>query len=78
MPIGYQLLEDARAYPGFPDFSQPALIFHGTEDPVVSVDYSVEFARFHPNAKLTTFASGHELTDVLEPMWSEIQTFLAG
>lgn len=77
VPIGYQLMEDAPRYPALPDFSQPALIFHGTEDPVVPVQYSSAYAQSHPNVHLVTFASGHELTDVLEPMWKEMRAFLA-
>ncbi len=76
MPIGYQLVEDAGGYPGFPEFSQPALIFHGTEDPVAPVQYSTAFAKAHQDVRLVTFASGHELTDVLDPMWREMRSFL--
>ncbi len=76
MPVGYQLMEDSSSYPALPDFCQPALIFHGTQDPVVPVQYSSAYADSHPNVKLVTFASGHELTDVLDPMWKEMQAFL--
>jgi uncharacterized protein len=78
MPIGYELMDDAAAYPAFPEFSQPALIFHGTQDPVVPVQYSSGFAASHGNVRLSTFASGHELTDVLDPMWQETRAFLLG
>ena len=77
VPIGYQLMEDGRGYPALPDFRQPALIFHGTEDPVVPVQYSSAYAQAHSNVHLVTFASGHELTDVLDPMWKEMRDFLA-
>jgi hypothetical protein len=30
--VHYGLLEDAANFPGFPDFRQPALIFHGVND----------------------------------------------
>lgn len=76
MPIGYQLIANASSYPAFPDFQQPTLLFHGTQDPVVPVQYSASFAGRHPNVKLITFDSGHELTDVLEPMWEETRSFL--
>ena len=76
MPIGYQLIEDAHHHAAFPDFPQPALIFHGTEDPVVPVQYSLTFAASHRNVALTTFAAGHELTSVLSPMWQGMRSFL--
>jgi hypothetical protein len=74
--LAYGLIEDAQDYENEPDFRQPALIFHGIHDPVVPVGLSEDFARSHPAVTLTEFESGHELTDVLEPMWSEVEKFL--
>jgi len=76
LPIGYQFIEDAKRFEPYPDFAQPALIFHGDHDSAVPVEYSVEFTRLHPNARLVRLSSGHELTDVLEPMWQEMKKFL--
>jgi pimeloyl-ACP methyl ester carboxylesterase len=76
MRIGYGLIEDAARYEPWPQFSQPALIFHGTEDSSVPVEYSAEFARNHPNARLIRMHSGHELTDVLEQIWEQSCAFL--
>jgi hypothetical protein len=78
MPIGYQLIEDAARYDPCPDFSQPALLFHGTRDPHVPVEYSAEFAQHHPNARLIRMDSGHELTDVLDQIWDQSRVFLLG
>jgi uncharacterized protein len=75
-PLGYQMVEDARRYPDAPSFDQPALIFHGVNDPVVPAQASIDFASSHPNVTLRLLPSGHELTDVLELMWSEVATFL--
>lgn len=74
--LGYGLFEDALRYPDFPEFAQPALIFHGTRDDVVPAAASQTFAASHPNATLHLFDSGHELTDVLEPMWELARPFL--
>jgi hypothetical protein len=71
--VGYQLLEDAAQYEDYPEISQPALIFHGRNDDVVPVEYSQEFAARHPQAKLHVMESGHELLNVLEEMWMEIE-----
>src|SRR5271157_3218320 len=60
-PIWYGLLDDATRYEPFPDFHQPALIFHGEHDDVVPAAYSREFAAGHPNARLEIVDSGHEL-----------------
>jgi pimeloyl-ACP methyl ester carboxylesterase len=76
--LGYQLIEDALRYPDFPDFHQPALLFHGSRDAVVPAKLSSEFAVTHPNAKLKVVDSDHELLDVLEPIWRQVEPFLVG
>ena len=75
-PIGYQLVEDSRVYEDEPEFSRPALIFHGMHDDVVPVEFSRQYAARRPNVTLHLLDSGHELTDVLEPMWSGVREFL--
>ena len=74
--LSYQLIEDAQTYSPEPAFSQPGLILHGTKDDVVPFFGSQEFAAARPNVQLKSFLSGHELTDVLEPMWQEVAAFL--
>jgi uncharacterized protein len=76
--VGYQLIEDAKQYSPFPDFQQPALIFHGNQDYTVPVDSSIEFVSTHLNAELIRLDSGHELTDVLDAIWQKTQPFLFG
>jgi pimeloyl-ACP methyl ester carboxylesterase len=76
LPIRYDLIEDAAHYPAFPDFEQPALIFHGLEDVVVPIQYSSTFARKHENVKLIELRSAHELTDVLDEIWARAENFL--
>jgi uncharacterized protein len=77
MDLGYQLMEDSARFEGEPDVRQPVLIFHGTRDTVVPASVSEVFCARHPNAQLKLFDSGHELTDVLEPMWQTTREFLA-
>lgn len=75
--LGYQFVEDAARYEDEPEFAQPALILHGTRDNVVPPQVSSAYAAGHPNVRLMLLESGHELTDVLEPMWSQVSNFLA-
>jgi pimeloyl-ACP methyl ester carboxylesterase len=77
MDLGYQIVEDAQGFPEEPEFSQPALMFHGLQDPVVPAAISEAYAAGHPNVKLRLFDSGHELTDVLEQMWTSTLGFLS-
>jgi uncharacterized protein len=75
-PLGYRFVEDALQYEDQPDFRQPALIFHGLRDDVVPASVSSDFAASHSNVELRLVDSGHELTDVLDPMWEETARFL--
>jgi len=74
--LGYSFVEDADQYEDAPDFGQPALILHGSEDAVVPPGISLEFAAARPNVRLQLFPSGHELTDVLAGLWKETSRFL--
>lgn len=74
--LGYQFLEDSQLYEEEPEFRQPGLIFHGTADDVVPAEFSRAFAATHKNAELRLLESGHELKDVLEPMWTATRQFL--
>lgn len=74
--IGYQLIEDGYQYPDYPDFHQPALIFHGAADTVVLPEYSTEFVSGHPSAELRIVASDHELLDVLPTICEQSIEFL--
>jgi pimeloyl-ACP methyl ester carboxylesterase len=76
--LGYQLLADGERFEAYPDFTQPALIFHGSHDDTVPVTYSEEFAANHPNATLEVLDAGHNLLNVLDYMAPKILRFLAG
>jgi pimeloyl-ACP methyl ester carboxylesterase len=76
LPLGFGLMEDASLYDPFPSFLQPALLFHGTRDPVVPSKLSVGFAEAHPNVRLHLLDSRHELTDALDLIWPPVQDFL--
>jgi pimeloyl-ACP methyl ester carboxylesterase len=76
--IGWNLIADGRKYDAEPSFSQPALIFHGTNDIVVPPEYSVAFAARHPNVQLQLMPSDHQLTDVTQKIWDQMSPFLLG
>jgi pimeloyl-ACP methyl ester carboxylesterase len=77
-PLSPALLDDALHYEDYPDFRQPALIFHGANDDVVPVAYSEQFALTHPGACLEVLDSGHELLNVLDYMAPRVTGFLLG
>jgi pimeloyl-ACP methyl ester carboxylesterase len=74
--LAYSFVEDAEKYDRESNFPQPALLLHGTDDPVVPVAASRDFAERHNNVRMCEFSSGHELTDVLESIWAETAAFL--
>jgi pimeloyl-ACP methyl ester carboxylesterase len=74
--VHFGLLEDAASFPGFPDFRQDALIFHGVDDSVVPIGFSREFVASHPNARLREMDSDHELLSVLDAITAESVPFL--
>lgn len=75
MRLGWTFLEDAGRYEAEPEVTQPTLILHGRRDDVVPVEASRAFAATRPHVRLVEYDSGHELTDVLEPMWAELRAF---
>lgn len=76
--LRYALLQDAERYEDFPDFRQPALIFHGKHDDVVPAGRSEEFAATHPNVHLEILDSGHDLLNVQEYLAPKVARFLVG
>jgi pimeloyl-ACP methyl ester carboxylesterase len=76
VPIGYQLIEDAQKYEGFPNVRQPTLIFHGTRDTTVPASGSVSFSEQHPQTILRLMESDHQLLNVLDDIWMETEKFL--
>jgi pimeloyl-ACP methyl ester carboxylesterase len=74
--VHYDLIADALTFPHTPDFTQPALIFHGIHDDVVPVENSRAFADTHPNARLVELDSDHELLNVLDRITGEAVPFL--
>jgi pimeloyl-ACP methyl ester carboxylesterase len=74
--LGFQIVEDAVKYEDEPAFLQPALVLHGLRDEVVPAELSKAFAEGHPNVVLRLVDSGHELTDVLDRLWTETAAFL--
>jgi pimeloyl-ACP methyl ester carboxylesterase len=76
--VHYRLYEDALRYPEAPGFSQPAVLFHGTEDKVVPIALSRAYAALHPNVRLTEVDSDHELLSVLPEVTATAVGFLTG
>jgi hypothetical protein len=76
-PLSVEILDDAARYPEEPDPRCPALVFAGRLDDAVPIATVEAFTRGRPERRLVVFdESGHELNDVLEPMWTQMASFL--
>jgi len=74
--LGYTFVTDAAGYPDYPEMTQPALILHGRLDSVVPPSASEEFARRGVGRRLVLYDAGHELTDVMDELWTEAAAFI--
>jgi pimeloyl-ACP methyl ester carboxylesterase len=76
LDIGF--LHDAGTHAPYPEVSArvPTLIIHGVNDDVVPVEVSRRFAMGRAHVELRELPSDHELTDVLEPVWSLVAAHL--
>jgi len=78
VPLSIELLNEASRHPVEPDPPAPALVFAGRRDESVPLPVVEHFTRGRPGRELVVFDSGHELNDVLEPMWERTAGFLRG
>ena len=76
LPLDVGLIDDARRHADEPDPPAPTLAFAGRRDDTVPLACVEHFAAARPGRELVVFDSGHELTDVLEPMWERTAGFL--
>jgi uncharacterized protein len=76
VPLSIELLDEAGRHPVEPDPAAPALVFAGRRDESVPLPVVEHFTRGRPGRELVVFDSGHELNDVLEPMWERMVSFL--
>ena len=74
--LSVDLLTDSAQHDPYPACPQPTLIFHGLQDNVVPLAAAERWARENPRTRLVPLNSGHELLDVLEPVWDESSPFL--
>lgn len=75
LPLSYQFVLDAAQYRDEQLLrSVPTLILHGTQDEVISIQASRDFAH-RPWVELIELNSDHSLGDVMPEIWQAIQTF---
>ena len=75
-PLSIAFLDDARRYPDEPDPRCSALVFAGRHDDAVPLAAVQHFTSARPERELVVLEAGHELVEVLEPMWERTAAFL--
>ena len=80
IPLNHSFLQDLSDNPP-PKFSATkfpisTLIFHGKDDDVVPVQWSIDFALDNPNVSLNVLSGDHQLLSQKQMMWNSIQSFL--
>jgi alpha-beta hydrolase superfamily lysophospholipase len=75
-PLSINLLDDAARYPDEPASRCPTLVFAGRHDEAVPLPAIEHWSHSAVDRELIVMDSGHELTDVLEPMWIRTRDFL--
>ena len=76
-PLAFDLIADARRHPEVPDPPSPALVFAGRRDETVPLEGVAAFVARRPSAReLVVLDAGHEMTEVVEPMWERTAEFL--
>jgi pimeloyl-ACP methyl ester carboxylesterase len=76
-PLAFDLIADARRHPETPDPPSPALVFAGRHDDTVPLDAVAAFVARRPTTReLVVLDAGHEMTEVVDPMWERTAAFL--
>lgn len=76
VPISYNFAEDAAQYRETDiQRSVPTLIIHGTNDEVIPLQASIDFASSRPWVKLMELDSDHGLHNVRDTIWQAIAEF---
>lgn len=75
-PLSIDLLDDAARYPDEPESTCPTLVFAGRHDESVPLPAIERWTQAAAGRELVVLDSGHELTDVLDPMWNRTKAFL--
>ncbi len=76
LPLRFDLITDAHRYPAEPDPICPALVLAGRRDDAVPLPVVEHFAAARPGRELVVYDAGHELTEVIDPMWDRTLGFL--
>ncbi len=77
LPIGWDLVADARTLDPTPEISVPTLIFHGRRDEVVPCACSEAYARGRPNVELVVLDADHGLGEVTDTIIARSLQFLS-
>ncbi len=77
MPLNYNFYLDLFKHNDYQFNRQlPALIFHGSHDEVVPIEFSHEYSKLNNHASLVSFADNHSLETSLDHIWVHSYDFI--
>lgn len=77
VPLRYDLVRDSALHNPWPRVEVPTLVLQGTRDAVVPLDSVRAWVDRTPSARLLTYDTDHEMSDVVDTLAEEALRFLA-
>jgi predicted esterase YcpF (UPF0227 family) len=75
--LSFELIREAAQHEPHPQVDAPVFVLQGRRDDVVPLATVEAWVAQQPRARLLVYDSGHELTDVIDPILHETMAFLA-
>lgn len=76
VPLHFELVADSKLHAPWPKVTAPTLVLQGTRDEVVLPDSVRAWVERTPSARLLTYDTDHEMSDVVDTMAHEALRFL--
>jgi pimeloyl-ACP methyl ester carboxylesterase len=76
VPLSFELVRDSRLHTPWPQVNIPTLVLQGTRDDVVPLESVQTWVERTPSARLLTYDTDHEMSEVVDEMAEEALRFL--
>lgn len=76
VPLSFELVRDSRLHTPWPQVNVPTLVLQGTRDDVVPLESVQTWVERTPSARLLTYDTDHEMSEVVDEMAEEALRFL--
>lgn len=76
VPLSFELVRDSRLHTPWPQVNAPTLVLQGTHDDVVPLESVRTWVERTPSARLLTYDTDHEMSEVVDTLALEALSFL--